>query len=41
MSLAYKNSLKPPKSINWNFASERQLQVRFGGDDGYIIPPEE
>ncbi len=41
MSLAYKNYLNPPKSINWNYASERQLQVRFGGDDGYIIPPQE
>ncbi|MBA3868378.1 MAG: macro domain-containing protein [Anaerolineae bacterium] len=40
MSLAYKNYLKPPTHINWGFASERQLQVRFGGDDGYIIPPE-
>jgi O-acetyl-ADP-ribose deacetylase (regulator of RNase III) len=41
MSLAYKNYLNPPTRINWNFASERQLQVRFGGDDGCIIPPEE
>ena len=41
MSLAYKNYLKPPMQINWAYASKRQVQVRFGGDDGYIIPPEE
>lgn len=40
MSLAYKNYLNPPRSINWNYASERQLQVRYGGDDGHIISPE-
>ena len=39
MAHAYRNFLNPPKSINWNFASERQVQVRYGGDDGFIIPP--
>lgn len=41
MALAYRNYLKPPTSINWGYASERQLQVRFGGDDGFVMPPEE
>lgn len=41
MSLAYQNYLKPPTKINWNYASERQLRVRYGGDDGFDISPEE
>ncbi len=41
MALAYQNYLKPPTSINWDFASERQLKVRYGGDDGLHFPPEE
>ena len=41
MSLAYKNYLNPPTHIDWAYASKRQVQVRYGGDDGSIIPPEE
>jgi O-acetyl-ADP-ribose deacetylase (regulator of RNase III) len=40
MAHAYRNSVKPPKWIDWNFASDRQEQVRFGGDDGCDFPPE-
>jgi O-acetyl-ADP-ribose deacetylase (regulator of RNase III) len=34
MSLAYRNFLNPPQYISWQYASERQLKIRFGGDDG-------
>lgn len=40
MALAYRNFLNPPKAINWNYASERQLEIRYGGDMGFTIPPE-
>lgn len=40
MALAYRNFLNPPHSINWIYATDRQLQVRYGGDDGCIMPPE-
>jgi O-acetyl-ADP-ribose deacetylase (regulator of RNase III) len=40
MALAYRNFLNPPRSINWIYATDRQLQVRYGGDDGCIMPPE-
>lgn len=26
--------------INWGYASRRQEEVRYGGDDGWNIPPE-
>jgi O-acetyl-ADP-ribose deacetylase (regulator of RNase III) len=38
MSLAYKNYLNPPTYITWQYASERQARVRFGGDDGFRFP---
>jgi O-acetyl-ADP-ribose deacetylase (regulator of RNase III) len=41
MALAYKNYLKPPTYIDWGYASQRQLEVRYGGDDGFRFPPEE
>ncbi len=40
MSLAYRNYLNRPAYIDWTFASRRQLEVRFGGDDGFNFPPE-
>src|SRR5262249_26156892 len=40
MSLAYRNFLNPPKQITWQFAEERQSQIRYGGDDGFNFPPE-
>jgi O-acetyl-ADP-ribose deacetylase (regulator of RNase III) len=36
MALAYRNFLDPPTSIDWRFATERQHQVRLGGDLGLI-----
>jgi O-acetyl-ADP-ribose deacetylase (regulator of RNase III) len=39
MSLAYHNFLNPPTHIDWRYASERQFNVRFGGDDGGNFPP--
>lgn len=40
MALAYRNFLNPPKAINWVYASERQVEIRYGGDMGFTIPPE-
>ncbi|MFN8419531.1 MAG: macro domain-containing protein [Anaerolineae bacterium] len=38
MALAYHNYLNPPAYINWGFASERQAQIRYGGDLSYNFP---
>jgi O-acetyl-ADP-ribose deacetylase (regulator of RNase III) len=38
MALAYKNFLNPPRSITWNYASDRHIQIRFGGFDGFRFP---
>jgi len=38
MALAYRNFLSPPAFISWQFASERQVRIRFGGDDGFKFP---
>ena len=40
MSLAYRNFLKPPSGIDWEYAAIRQKEVRYGGDFGFLIPPE-
>jgi len=40
MALAYKNFHRPPVILDWPLASLRQEQIRFGGDDGFKIPPE-
>ncbi|MCL4878669.1 MAG: macro domain-containing protein [Anaerolineae bacterium] len=40
MALAYRHFLKPPLYLDWNIASERQIEVRYGGDMGLRIPPE-
>lgn len=40
MALAYRNFLSPPNAIDWIFATDRQFQVRYGGDDGCHFPPE-
>jgi O-acetyl-ADP-ribose deacetylase (regulator of RNase III) len=40
MALAYRNFLYPPTYIDWRFADERQSQIRYGGDDGHLFPPE-
>jgi O-acetyl-ADP-ribose deacetylase (regulator of RNase III) len=41
MALAYKNFLKPPFSIDWDYASQRQADVRYGGYAGFKFPMEE
>ncbi len=38
MSLAYKNYLRVPNYIDWNYASGRQNDIRFGGLDGFNFP---
>ena len=40
MAMAYRNFLNPPSRIDWHYANERQLQIRYGGDDGFQFPPE-
>ena len=40
MWLAYHNFHHPPQHIDWNYASQRQALIRYGGDDGYNYPPE-
>src|SRR5690606_3471305 len=35
MAMAYRNFLNPPSRIDWHYANERQLQIRYGGDDGF------
>ena len=35
MALAFKNFLTPPQSISWNFATQRQYEVGFGGEAGF------
>ena len=39
MALAYRNYLNPPSYIDWRYADQRQLDVRYGGDMGFDIPP--
>lgn len=39
MALAYRNFLNPPERIDWNYATVRQLEIRYGGDDGLNFPP--
>ena len=38
MALAYRNFLNPPRYIEWGYATERQLSVRYGGIDGFRFP---
>jgi O-acetyl-ADP-ribose deacetylase (regulator of RNase III) len=38
MALAYRNFLNPPTRIDWNLASQRYMDVRFGGYDGFRFP---
>ncbi len=40
MALAYRNFLDPPRAIDWELASDRQFQIRYGGDYGSGFPPE-
>jgi O-acetyl-ADP-ribose deacetylase (regulator of RNase III) len=39
MALAYRNFLNPPQSIGWPYAGERQVKIRFGGDEGLRREP--
>lgn len=32
MALAYRNFLQPPTRIDWNYATERQRNIRYGGN---------
>jgi len=35
MALAYRNSLEPPKKLNWPIAQLRQKEIGVGGDAGF------
>ncbi|MBL8163267.1 MAG: macro domain-containing protein [Anaerolineae bacterium] len=39
MALAYRHYRHPPQRIDWQFAEQRQSDVRYGGDMGFNIPP--
>lgn len=39
MALAYRNYLNRPQYLDWNFANQRQADVRYGGDMGFNFPP--
>ena len=41
MALAYSNFLNPPSHIDWRFADSRQEKIRYGGDLGFLFPPED
>jgi O-acetyl-ADP-ribose deacetylase (regulator of RNase III) len=40
MALAYRNFLKPPTHINWDYAYDRQEEIRFGGYYGFSLKME-
>lgn len=35
MALAYRNFVNPPSEMSWTFASQRQAEVKFGGESGF------
>ena len=39
MALAYAHFVKPPTSIDWTLAGQRQAAIRYGGDLGLLLPP--
>jgi O-acetyl-ADP-ribose deacetylase (regulator of RNase III) len=41
MALAYRHFLEPPTAITWQLADRCQIDVRYGGDMGFHIPPED
>lgn len=40
LALAFKNITRPPTSLSWHMANNRQQEIRYGGDDGVHFPPE-
>lgn len=40
MALAYAHFLNPPRTLDWRFAEKRQMDIRYGGDTGFMIPPD-
>jgi O-acetyl-ADP-ribose deacetylase (regulator of RNase III) len=38
MSLAYRNFINPPRSIDWRFADARQREIGYRGDLGFTFP---
>lgn len=41
MALAYKNYLNPPTHIDWRDVTDRQVEIRMGGYDGFRFPMDE
>jgi O-acetyl-ADP-ribose deacetylase (regulator of RNase III) len=40
MALAYEHYLKPPGYLDWRIADQRQEKIRYGGDLGFLFPPD-
>jgi O-acetyl-ADP-ribose deacetylase (regulator of RNase III) len=40
MALAYRHFLNPPSRLDWPLATKRQEEIRYGGDDGFLFPPD-
>ena len=40
MALAYEHFLKPPTHLDWELAGQRQAEIRYGGDLGFLFPPD-
>jgi hypothetical protein len=40
MALAYRNSLNPPRFLDWRFAESRQDQVGCGGNPAMSLLPQ-
>lgn len=39
MELAYRHFLNPPSFVSWQYATQRQADIRYGGNTGEDIPP--
>ena len=37
MALAYEHFVSPPTQIDWGLAQQRQIEVRYGGDLGFML----
>jgi hypothetical protein len=40
MALAYEHFVKPPIYLEWGLARQRQDEVRYGGDLGFMLSPD-
>jgi O-acetyl-ADP-ribose deacetylase (regulator of RNase III) len=40
MASAYAHVVKPPSALDWTLAGQRQAEVRYGGDLGFLLSPD-